>query len=72
MNVKNHSISISIFFEFNSLKSIFLNIVFRAFIRDLIDFEIRKKIIRDMTQIDYSLLEIYNFVEKARRNNLKI
>lgn len=43
INVKNHSILISIFPKFNSLKSTFLNIVFEIFIRNLIDLEIRKK-----------------------------
>ena len=49
VNIKNRSISISIFFELNFLKSIFLNIVLRAFIRELINHEIYKKIIRDIT-----------------------
>lgn len=52
VSVKDRLISTSVFFEFNSLKSIFLNIILRAFIRDLIDFEIRKKVIKSITQID--------------------
>ena len=48
INIKNSLILILIFLKFNSLKSIFLNIIFRAFIRDLINFKIRKKIIRDI------------------------
>ena len=72
MSVKDRSISTLTFFELNFLKSIFLNIVLRAFIRKLINHEIYKKIIRDITQVDRFLFEIYNFIEKARRSNLEI
>ena len=72
MNVKDRSISTLIFLELNFLKSIFLNIIFRAFIRKLTNFEIYKKIIRNIIQIDHFLFKIYNLIEKARRNNFKI
>ena len=49
MNIKDRSILTSTFLKLNFLKLIFLNIILRAFIRDLIDFEIRKKTIQNMT-----------------------
>ena len=72
MSVKNRLISTSTFFEFNSLKSTFLNIILRAFIRKLTNFEIYKKVIRNITQINYFLFKIYNLTKKARQNNFEI
>lgn len=72
MSVKDRLISTSILLELSFLKLIFLNIVLRAFIRNLINYKIRKKIIYDMTQIDRFLFEIYNFTKNIYRNNFEI
>ena len=49
-----------------------LNIIFRVFIRDLTNIEIRKKITREMTFTNRSLKTIYQLAKKTRRTNLKI
>ena len=48
VGVKDRPASTSALSELSFLKSIFLNTVLRAFIRGLIDYEIRKEVIRGM------------------------
>jgi hypothetical protein len=55
-----------------SLKSVMLNIILRAFIRDLIDSEIRREVTREMISFDRSLKIIYQLIEKTRRINIEI
>ncbi len=56
----------------SSLKSAMLDTILRAFIRDLIDPEIRREATRDMTSPNRSLKTIYQLTEKARRTNIEI
>ena len=49
-----------------------LNIILRAFIRDLLNFEIRKKIIKNMISSNRSLRTIYQLTKKTRRINIEI
>ncbi len=74
VDVRDRSSSISHAEEFtlSSLKSVMLDIILRAFIRDLIDSEIRREVTRDMTSSDRSLKTIYQLIEKARRTNIEI
>ena len=71
VNVKNKLISmfITTFFLFESTM---FNIILRFFIRDIDDYEIRKKAIKDITVINRSFRFVYNLVEKTRRINVKI
>jgi hypothetical protein len=55
-----------------SLKSIMLNIILRAFIRELFESKIRREAIRDMISSDRSLRIIYQLIEKTRRINIEI
>lgn len=55
-----------------SLEAIILDIILRAFIKELNNFKTRKKIIRDMTSTNRFLNTIYNFIEKLYRINIEI
>lgn len=72
IDVKDRSISILVFLELRFLEFIFLNIVFREFIRNLIDHEIRKNVNRNIIQINRFLFKIYNLTKETRRNNFEI
>ena len=58
---------IFILFEF-----VMLNIILRAFIKNLLNFEIRKKIIKNMISSNRSLRTIYQLAKKTRRINIEI
>ncbi len=55
-----------------SLESVMLDIILRAFIRELFDSEIRRETTRDMISSNRSLKTIYQLIEKARRINIEI
>ncbi len=59
-------------FTLSSLKSVMLNIILRAFIRELFDSEIRRETTRDMISSDRSFRTIYQLTEKTRRINIEI
>ena len=71
INAKNKSafvVTITlILFEFAML-----NIILRAFIKDLLNSEIRKKTTKDMISSNRSLRTIYQLAEKTRRINIEI
>jgi hypothetical protein len=54
------------------LKFIMLDIILRAFIHELFDSKIRKKVIKRMISANRSLKIIYQLAKKVRRTNLKI
>ena len=72
INIKNRFISILIFSKFNFFKSIFLNIIFRVFIRGFINYEIQKKITRDIIFSNRLLFIIYILIKKIRRIKIEI
>ena len=49
-----------------------LNIILRAFIKDLLNFEIRKKITKNMISSNRSLRTIYQLAKEIRRINIEI
>ncbi len=49
-----------------------LNIILRAFIRELFELEIRREATREMISFDRSLKIIYQLAKKARRINIEI
>jgi hypothetical protein len=59
-------------FTLSFLESAMLNIILRAFIRELVDSEIRRKTTRNMISSDRFLKTIYQLVEKTRRINIEI
>ena len=71
MNVKNKLISVfvTVFFLFESTM---LDIILRFFIRDIDNYEIRKKVIKSITVIDRSLFFVYNLIKETKRINVKI
>ena len=71
VSVKNKSISVLII-TFILFKSIMLDIILKSFIRNIDDYEIRKKIIRDMIVINQFFRFVYNFIKKIKRINVKI
>ena len=71
VSAKNKFISIFTA-AFSLFESTMLDIIFRFFIRNIDDYEIRKKVIRNMIVIDRFFRFVYNLVEKARRINVKI
>ena len=54
------------------LESVMLNIILRAFIKNLFDSKIRKKVIKNMISSNRSLRTIYQLIEKIRRINIEI
>ena len=73
IDIRNRSITISIVVDTLSLlESTMLNIILKAFIRDLSNQKIKKKIIKNMTATNKSLRFIYQLIEETRRINLKI
>ncbi len=54
------------------LKSVMLDTILRAFIKEIKDHTVRKEAIREMTAADRSLKSVYNLTEEIRRINLKI
>jgi hypothetical protein len=74
IDVKDRSSSISHVDEFilSFFKSVMLDIILRAFIRELFDSEIRREVTREMISFDRSFKIIYQLIEKARRINIKI
>ena len=54
------------------LESTFLDIILRAFIKGIIDPEVRKEATRGMASVDRSLKTIYQLAEEARRTNWEI
>ena len=54
------------------LKTIILESIIKAFLRDLSDFNIRRKTIRNLASSNRSLLNIYNLTNEARRIKLII
>ena len=71
VNVKNKFVSmfaiIYILFEF-----VMFNIIFKFFIQNINNYEIRKKVICDIIIINRFFHFVYNFIEKIRRINIKI
>ncbi len=59
-------------FILSSLKSVMLNTILRAFIRELSDSEIRREAIRDMISSNRSLKTIYQLTKETRRINIEI
>ena len=73
IEVKNRSMLIFTLVDiFFLLKAAMLNIILRAFIRNLLNFEIKKKVTKNIINFDRSLRFIYRMIEKTRRINLKI
>jgi hypothetical protein len=56
----------------SSLKFTMLDMILRAFFRELFDLEIKKKVTREMISENRFLRMIYQLAKKARRINLKI
>lgn len=54
------------------LESAMLDTILRAFIRGLIDTNVRKEATRGMASSDRSLKVIYNLAEEARRTNIEV
>ena len=54
------------------LKIIILKSIIKAFLRGLLDSNIRYKTIRDLASSDRSLLNVYNLINEARRIKLVI
>jgi hypothetical protein len=59
-------------FILSFLKSVMLNTILRAFIRELFDSEIRREAIRDMISSNRSLKTIYQLTKETRRTNIEI
>jgi hypothetical protein len=59
-------------FILSSLKSVMLNTILRAFIRELFDSEIRREAIRDMISSNRFLKTIYQLTKETRRINIEI
>ena len=72
VEIKNRSTTSSIAISLTTLESAILNIILRVFIKDLIDYDIRKEATREMVSTNRSLSIIYNLAEEARRINVKI
>ena len=54
------------------LESAMLNIIFKFFIRNIDDHEIRKKVIQNIIIINRFLRFVYNFIKEIKRINVKI
>ena len=65
---KNRFLTIAL----NIFESIMLNIIMRAFVKNIIDFDVKKKAIKNLIAIDRFLKVIYNLAKKARKIKLKI
>ena len=59
-------------FTFTLFEFAMLNIILRAFIRDLLNSKIKKKITKDMISSNRSLRTIYQLTKEARRINIEI
>lgn len=71
VDVKDRSTFIS-FTTFTLLKSVMLNTILRAFIKEILNHIVQRKITRNMIATDKLLKSIYNLAEKMRCTNLKI
>lgn len=49
-----------------------LNIIFKVFIKEIENYEIRKEVIRKMTTFDKFLKFVYTLTKEVQRTNLKI
>ena len=71
INVKNKFI-LMFAIIFILLKLIMFDIILKNFIRNINDYEIRKKVIYDMIVINRFLYFVSNFIEKIKHINVKI
>jgi beta-glucosidase/6-phospho-beta-glucosidase/beta-galactosidase len=72
IDARNRSSSHVDEFILSFLESIMLDIILRAFIRELFDSKIRREATREMISLDRSLKIIYQLTEETRRTNIEI
>ena len=54
------------------LKVVMLESIIKIFFRGFFNFDVKYKAIKDLILFNYSLLNIYNFINKTRRIKLTI
>ncbi len=64
IKVKNRSSAETLFL----LKSAILDVIMKTFVRELLDDEIRKKIIKDLAMIERSLRKLCTMIKDANRS----
>lgn len=64
---RDRSISSAIDESLSLLKEIMLKSIMRIFLKDLINFDIRREAIKDFTSTNSSLRDIYNLTKQAHR-----
>ena len=58
--------------QLNTLESVFMDLVLRAFVKGLLDPSVRKEVARGIAAPDRCLKMVYTLAEEARRTDLEV